>query len=108
MRLAIKNYPALNSDARTRRIRNHFVRDRWPIHFARQLTDRPSPARARLRADEPVRDPVTHGTRADEAQTLSAELTNNLVSSAQRTKLSSLASLTNEAGERVLLAWDLL
>ena len=41
---------------------------------------------------------------AGEAQSLSAELTNNLVSSAQRTEL---LSLVTEAGERALLAWDL-
>ena len=38
---------------------------------------------------------------AGEAQSLSAELTNNLVSSAQRTEL---LSLVTEAGERALLA----
>ena len=46
-----------------------------------------------------------YGTRTDEAQRLSAELTNNLVSSAQQTEL--LSSQPTEAGERALLAWDL-
>ena len=49
------------------------------------------------RADSAVHYPPMYGTRADEAQTLSAEPTNNLVSSAQQTKLSSLASLTRRA-----------
>jgi len=70
-----KSYPSLNSDARTQRTPEALpTTSTYPFGTAVDGTAIRAP-----RADSAVHYPPMYGTRADEAQTLSAELTNNLV-----------------------------